>query len=58
MAFVHQSVTIHRDIKPDNIMRRDEDGKLVLIDFGAVKEKLSVDESGQPTVAIGTKRNI
>ena len=54
LTFVHQQGTIHRDIKPDNIMRRDEDRKLFLIDFGAVKEKLSVDESGQTTVAIGT----
>lgn len=29
---------IHRDIKPANIIRRSKDGKLVLIDFGAVKE--------------------
>ncbi len=28
---------IHRDIKPTNIMRRAEDGALVLIDFGAVQ---------------------
>ncbi|MDJ0679618.1 MAG: serine/threonine-protein kinase [Xenococcaceae cyanobacterium MO_167.B52] len=54
LAFVHQQGTIHRDVKPGNIMRADKDGKLFLIDFGAVKEKLSVDDSGQPTVVIGT----
>jgi len=31
------------DIKPQNIMRRQKDGKIVLIDFGAVKEILGVE---------------
>ncbi|MBI4850833.1 MAG: protein kinase [Acidobacteria bacterium] len=31
----HNPVIIHRDIKPENLMRH-EDGKLLLIDFGAV----------------------
>jgi serine/threonine-protein kinase len=38
LAVVHQKNIIHRDIKPSNIMRRRQDGKIVLIDFGAVKE--------------------
>ncbi len=38
LEFVHSQQVIHRDIKPSNIMRRKSDGKLVLIDFGAVKE--------------------
>jgi len=29
---------VHRDIKPRNIMRRATDGRLVLVDFGSVKE--------------------
>lgn len=37
LAFVHQNNIIHRDIKPHNIIRRQE-GKLVLIDFGGVKQ--------------------
>ena len=36
--FVHQNKIIHRDIKPSNIIRQKKDGKLFLIDFGAVKE--------------------
>ena len=37
LAFVHQNNIIHRDIKPHNIIRRQE-GQLVLIDFGGVKQ--------------------
>ncbi|WP_334310652.1 protein kinase domain-containing protein [Dolichospermum circinale] len=29
---------MHRDIKPDNIIRRSSDNKLVIIDFGLAKE--------------------
>ncbi|WP_158535143.1 serine/threonine-protein kinase [Acaryochloris thomasi] len=38
LGFVHQHDVIHRDIKPDNLIRRQEDGKLVLIDFGVAKQ--------------------
>ncbi|AFY79724.1 MAG: protein kinase [Hydrococcus sp. C42_A2020_068] len=38
LDFVHQQGVIHRDIKPSNLIRRQSDGKIVLIDFGAVKE--------------------
>ncbi len=58
LAFVHQQGTIHRDIKPSNIRRRESDGKLVLIDFGAVKQVSTqvVNSQGQTkvTIAIGS----
>ncbi|WP_016951752.1 bifunctional serine/threonine-protein kinase/formylglycine-generating enzyme family protein [Anabaena sp. PCC 7108] len=38
LAFVHQQGVIHRDIKPPNLIRRQQDGKVCLIDFGIVKE--------------------
>lgn len=38
LSFVHTENMIHRDLKPDNIIRRSSDRTLVLIDFGAVKE--------------------
>ncbi|MEG4801659.1 bifunctional serine/threonine-protein kinase/formylglycine-generating enzyme family protein [Microcoleus sp. ARI1-B5] len=57
LAIVHRQNVIHRDIKPHNLMRR-QDGKIVLIDFGAVKEigSLVVNAQGQTsfTVGIGT----
>jgi formylglycine-generating enzyme required for sulfatase activity len=41
LKFIHERDVIHRDIKPQNIMRRESDRKLVLIDFGASKELTS-----------------
>jgi formylglycine-generating enzyme required for sulfatase activity len=54
LAVVHQHQVIHRDIKPQNLMRRKADGKIVLIDFGAVKEisTLLVNPQGQTSVSV------
>lgn len=60
LNYVHQQQVIHRDIKPGNIIRREQDKKLVLIDFGAVKDKVNperVNASEQTALtayAIGT----
>jgi eukaryotic-like serine/threonine-protein kinase len=59
LAVVHGKNKIHRDLKPDNIMRRAKDGKLVLIDFGAVKEVRQVSGMGtnaalSASIGIGT----
>ncbi|MBD2515391.1 SUMF1/EgtB/PvdO family nonheme iron enzyme [Nostoc sp. FACHB-973] len=58
LAVVHKKNIIHRDIKTQNIMRRRQDSKIVLIDFGAVKEvnTMMVNAQGQTSVsvAIGT----
>ncbi|MEO1376910.1 MAG: serine/threonine-protein kinase, partial [Cyanobacteria bacterium J06635_10] len=58
LSFVHENKVIHRDIKLRNIMRRRQDGKIVLIDFGAVKEikGLAKNEQGDvnSTLIIGT----
>ncbi|MEG3439777.1 serine/threonine-protein kinase [Pannus brasiliensis CCIBt3594] len=40
LRFVHENRSIHRDIKPSNIMR-DKNGRLYLLDFGAVKQATS-----------------
>jgi serine/threonine-protein kinase len=41
LEYLHSQQVIHRDIKPANIIRRTIDEKLVLIDFGAVKDQVS-----------------
>lgn len=41
IKFIHRRRIIHRDIKPPNIIRCKQDGRLVLIDFGAVRECLA-----------------
>lgn len=38
---IHDQKVIHRDIKPANLIRRAEDRKLILIDFGAVKDQVT-----------------
>ena len=50
LKFVHENGSIHRDIKPSNIMRH-RNGKLYLLDFGAVKQvaKAAVGQGGAST---------
>ena len=58
LRFVHRHKKIHRDLKPSNLIRRAKDGKIVLIDFGAVKEIYSLEYTEtyqvRSTITIGT----
>lgn len=58
VEFVHSHGVIHRDIKPDNIIRRRLDNKLVLIDFGSIKQLRNQTALAaglkNRTIAIGT----
>lgn len=55
VSFVHHQGVIHRDIKPSNLIRRYADRRLVLIDFGAVKQISNrlTDTHAQITSTIG-----
>lgn len=55
LEFIYDNGLIHRDLKPSNI-RRTPEGKLVLIDFGTVKEvkTLMFDQQGEPKTTIVT----
>ncbi|HEY9636542.1 MAG TPA: protein kinase [Coleofasciculaceae cyanobacterium] len=58
LEFVHFHGVIHRDVKPDNLIRRNSDNKLVLVDFGAVKQirtQFAATQGGASnTIAVGT----
>lgn len=60
LQYIHERQVIHRDIKPNNLIRRAEDGRLVLIDFGAVKNQVNQsfnnrsEQTALTNYAIGT----
>ena len=56
LSFLQEYNLIHRDIKPDNLIRRQRDGALILIDFGAVKQISNLRQQGNiKTVVIGNE---
>ena len=56
LQFIHEKGVIHRDLKPANLIRRQSDKKIVIVDFGTVKNVLQgQNELAQLTVAVGTQ---
>lgn len=58
IKYLHSIQIIHRDIKPANIIRRDKDGQLILIDFGAVKDKVNFQLLNNADQTVFTKFSI
>jgi CHASE2 domain-containing sensor protein/predicted Ser/Thr protein kinase len=55
LIFIHSYGVIHRDVKPDNLIRCTKNAHIVLIDFGAVKQvQPQSQEMENHTIAIGT----
>jgi serine/threonine protein kinase len=57
LSYIHSQGVIHRDIKPSHFIRRQRDGKLALIDFGAAHFAPDANAASQPdnaALAIGT----
>lgn len=61
LDYIHRVGVVHRDISPDNLIRRDADELPVLIDFGGVKQIAAtvasqMQQAGSPIVTSGLTR--
>lgn len=53
LSYIHAKNINHLDIKPSNIMKRKEDGRILLIDFGVSKQYDSETKEGTTTTPVG-----
>ncbi|MBD2609426.1 protein kinase [Scytonema hofmannii FACHB-248] len=52
LAFIHDQDIIHGDIKPSNLIRRQRDNKIVLIDFSKFKQITTLEFNRQRIVVV------
>ena len=60
LEFIHCHNTVHRDLKPNNIIRRD-DGEISIIDYGTVKEIYTLNHTNSgnfQSILIGSESYI
>ena len=53
LMYIHSKKINHLDIKPGNLMKRNEDGEIVLIDFGVAKQYDLDTSQGTTTTPVG-----
>jgi len=53
LAVVHAAGYLHRDIKPDNIQVREDDGRFVLLDFGSSGQTVALADQDAVVVTPG-----
>ena len=52
LEYIHSKNINHLDINPDNLMKRKEDGRIIVIDFGVAKQYATVISEGSTPVCI------
>ena len=53
LEYIHSKNINHLDIKPGNLMKRKEDGRIIVIDFGVAKQYDAVTSEGTTTTPVG-----
>lgn len=56
LEYIHGKSINHLDIKPSNIMKRQEDGPIIVIDFGVAKQYDAETEEGTTTTPVGISK--
>ena len=56
LEYIHSKNINHLDIKPGNLMRRKEDGRIIVIDFGVAKQYDLATSQGTTTTFVGISR--
>lgn len=56
LEYMHGRRMNHLDVKPSNIMKRESDGRVFLIDFGVSKQYDSVTSEGTTTTPVGVSK--
>ena len=53
LEYIHSKNINHLDIKPGNLMKGNEDGRIIVIDFGVAKQYDAVTSEGTTTTPVG-----